>query len=160
MKKQMEKDERVLAQKRKIGSDAFQILFYGLLLSVLVQQYLFKAPFTQYAVEFVLFIVLSIYVLVRNFMVGNDLFASKMSGQTLVVINSLVCGITVTIVNTVLNYAQYGKTVKIPIALNTVLVAAITFVCATVFAFAVLELFYFLNKKKQKNIEARLNDNE
>lgn len=47
MKNKIQKDERVLVQKRKIGSDAFNMLFFGLLISVLVQQYLFNSPFTQ-----------------------------------------------------------------------------------------------------------------
>lgn len=160
MKKQIENDERVLTQKRKIGSDAFQILFFGLLVSVLVQQYFFNAPFAQYAVEIVLFIAVSIYVITRNLMVGNDLFASKKGGQAIVVVNSLVCGFTVAVINTVLNYAKYGEKVKLPIAVNTALVAGITFISAAATAFVALELLYLVNKKMQKNIEERLNDNE
>lgn len=49
MRKQVKEDERVLAQKRKIGNDAFQILLYGLIAVILIQAYLFNAPFSQYA---------------------------------------------------------------------------------------------------------------
>lgn len=160
MKRQIQKDERVLAQKRKIGSDAFNILLFGLLISVLVQQYFFDAPFTQYAVEIFLFIAASIYVIIRNIVGGNNLFASKKGGQGIVIINSVVCGLTVTVINTILNYAKYRETVKLPIAVNTALVAGITFLSATAAAFVALELLYLVNKKKQKNIESHLNDNE
>lgn len=160
MKKQIQKDERILAQQRKIGSDAFSILWIGLIISVLVQQYLFNAPFTQYAVEIVLFITMSFYILIRNLISGNDLFASRKGSQATVIINSLVCGLTVTIINTILNYAKYSDRVELPIAINTVLVAGITFVSATATAFIALELLYFANKKKQKKIESDLNDNE
>lgn len=160
MKNQIQKDERVLAQKRKIGSDAFNILLVGLLISVLVQQNFFNAPFTQYAVEIVLFIAASIYVIIRNLISGNDLFASKKGGQGIVIINSVVCGLTVAVINTILNYAKYSETVKLPIAVNTALVAGITFISATATAFVALEILYLANKKKQKNIELHLNDNE
>lgn len=48
MKKQAIIDERVLLQKSKIGSDGFQILLIGLIASILIQQYIFDAPFSQY----------------------------------------------------------------------------------------------------------------
>ncbi len=160
MKKHIQHDERVLAQKRKIGSDAFNIVWIGLLISVLVQQYLFDAPFTQYAVEMVLFIAASIYVVIRNLLGGNDLFDSKKRGQTIIITNSLVCGFTVTIINTILNYMKYSETTPLPIGVNTALVSGITFVCATLVAFIPLELFYLVNKKKQKDIESRLNEDE
>lgn len=157
MKKDIQQDERVLAQKRKIGSDAFNIIWIGLLVSTLVQQYLFDAPFTQYAVEIILFIVGSIYIVVRNLLCGNDLFAAKKNNHALVIINSLVCGITVTIINTVLNYIKYSDASPLPIGLNTVLVAGITFLCATITAFIPLEILYLANKKKQEKIENHLN---
>ncbi|MDD3337313.1 MAG: hypothetical protein PHS82_00485 [Lachnospiraceae bacterium] len=156
MKKHIQQDERILAQKRKIGSDAYNIVWIGLLISILVQQYLFEAPFTQYAVETILFISGAIYVVVRNLLGGNDLFASKKGSHKLVIINSLVCGIIVTIINTVLNYMKYSDTTPLPIGVNTVLVAVITFASATIAAFIPLELLYLANKKKQKQIENSL----
>lgn len=128
MKKHSQQDERILAQKRKIGSDAFNILWVGLIISVLVQQYLFDAPFSQYVVEIVLFIAASVYIIVRNLMVGNDLFDSKRGGQATVIINSLVCGFTVAVINTALNYVKYSETADLSISLNTVLIALITFI--------------------------------
>lgn len=158
MKKHIQQDERVVAEKRKIGSDAFNIVWLGLLISVLVQQYLFDAPFSQYAVEMVLYIAASIYVVIRNLLGGNDLFFSKKRGQLIVIINSLVCGITVTIINTILNYVKYSEATPLPIGINTVVVAGITFASATLIAFIPLELMYLANKKKQAKIEKLLDD--
>ena len=45
MRKAYIQDERIVLQRRKVGSDAFGILFYGLLASVLVQQFILLAPF-------------------------------------------------------------------------------------------------------------------
>lgn len=154
MKKQKVTDERILAQKRKIGSDAFQIIFLGLLASILIQQYFFKAPFSQYVVEFILLITGSFYVAIRNFMAGNDIFDSAKGGSKLLVINSLVCGLTIAVVNGVLNYATFGD---VP---NVLLFTVITFFGATISSFVVLKLLHLANKKKQKNIEAHLNEDE
>lgn len=159
MKKQIIKDERVLAQKIKIGSEAFQILFYGLLASILIQQYMFNAPFSQYAVELIFFISSSVYILVRNLMVGNSIFSSVKNKQQLIVVNSLTCGLTITVISTVLNYIKLGDLFRRNIG-NTVFVSAITFVCATIFAFVLFELLYIENKKKQERIEAMLNNDE
>lgn len=152
MKKQKITDERVLAQKRKIGSEAFQILCLGLLASILIQQYIFEAPLSQYAVEFVLLFLGSLYVLIRNFIEGNDIVNS---GQKQIVIGSLVCGVVVAVLSAVLNEHLF----KLGI-LSALLAIFITFLCATASSFAVLKLFYLATKKRQKNIETQLNDDE
>lgn len=159
MKKKKIQDERVLAQTRKIGNDGFQILFGGLILSVLIQQYMFDAPFSQYAVELILLFISSLYVITRNLIIGNDLFTSQKIDQKLIIINSLVCGITVAVVNTTLNYIKLGDLFKTNIV-NTLLISFITFLCATVTSFVVFEMIYIINKKKQKQIEDKLNNEE
>lgn len=158
MKKEHVQDERVLAQKRKIGSDAYQILFYGLFLSIFIQQDLFDAPFSQYAVEVILLLCTAAYVVIRHLAAGNDLFASKGS-QKLVIMNSLVCGVIVSVVNTTLNYMKLGDQFRTDMV-NTLLISGITFLSASVIVFVVLELFYIVNEKKQKKIEVQLNQEE
>jgi hypothetical protein len=64
MKKVNIQDERIVYQKRKIGSDAFGIIYFGLIISILLQQFMFDAPFSQYAAEFVLFVVAAVYIIV------------------------------------------------------------------------------------------------
>lgn len=159
MRNQKIQDERILMQKRKIGSDAFQITFYGLLLSVLVQQYMFNAPFSQYAVEIILFIAISIYIIIRNIMVGNDLFESSKHSPKIVVINSLVSGLVITIINTTLNYIKLGDLFKTN-SLNTILISAMTFLCATIISFIGFEILYLINKRKQKQIQSILDSDE
>ena len=53
MRKAYIQDERIVLQRRKVGSDAFGILFYGLLASVLAQQFIL-CTFSQYAAELIL----------------------------------------------------------------------------------------------------------
>lgn len=159
MKKKKIQDERVLSQKRKIGNDAFQIISLGLFLSVLVQQYIFDAPFSQYAVEMILLITVSLYVIVRNIMVGNDIFNSNKVNQRVVIINSIICGIIITIVNTILNYIKFRDIFTTDIV-NSVVVSLVTFVCASAVSFVVLQILYVINKRKQIQIEIQLEDDD
>ena len=159
MKKEKIQDERVLLQKRKIGNDAFQILSLGLFLSVLVQSYIFNATFSQYAVEIILLIVVSLYVIVRNIIVGNDIFDSNKVNQSVVIINSFICGIIITIVNTILNYIKFREIFTTDIV-NSVVVSLVTFVCASVVSFVVLQILYVINKRKQIQIEIQLEDDD
>ncbi|GAA0865618.1 hypothetical protein GCM10008917_23790 [Paraclostridium tenue] len=128
-------------------------------LSVLVQQYIFDAPFSQYAVEMILLITVSLYVIVRNIMVGNDIFDSNKVNQRVVIINSIICGIIITIVNTILNYIKFREIFTTDIV-NSVVVSLVTFVCASVVSFVVLQILYVINKRKQIQIEIQLEDDD
>lgn len=159
MKNHKINDERVLVQKRKIQSDAFVILYFGLLLSVLIQQFIFKAPVSQYIVEFIFYICSSIYLLIRNILDGNDVFSSNKSAQKIILINSLVTGLTITIINTALNYIKLGDLFKTDF-INTLLISLITFLCITAIAFLAFKLLYLANMKIKNQIEAKYKDED
>lgn len=153
MKRKINTDERVTAQRQKICSDAFQLLYYALLISVLIQQIVFSAPVSQYGVELVIAIVAALYVLIRNFLSGNDIFGAKRSGQKYIVLSSVVCGAAIVAANTIFNpYANDAPTFAI--------VAAVTFLSASGTSFILLEIIYFLNRRKQEKIEASLDNDE
>ena len=157
MKKIEDQDERVVAQKRKIGSDGFTILLFGLLLSVLIQQYVFDAPFSQYAVEIIFYIIASIYLIVRNMMVGNSLFKDNKRGQKIVVINSLICGLIIAVISTTSNYIKYGA-LRMGNVWNVILIASITFVSGAITCFIAMEILFLANNKRQKQIEEQYED--
>lgn len=159
MKREKIQDERVLLQKRKIGNDAFQILFVGLFLSIFIQSYIFNAPFSQYAVEMIFLIGISLYVIARNIMVGNNIFDTDKVNQKFIIINSVICGVIVVVVNTTLNYIKFrGLFInEIP---DMLLASLITFLCASVSTFAVLKVLYFINKKKQVQIDLKLKEED
>ncbi len=159
MLNQKNHDERVLAQKRKIQSDAFVILFFGLLLSVLIQQFILNAPISQYIVEFIFFISSSIYLLIRNILDGNDIFSSSKSIQKLIIINSLVCGLTITIITTALNYIKLGNSFKTDFT-NTLFISLITFLCCTAIAFLAFKLLYIANMKRKQQIENKFKEED
>lgn len=69
-----ETDERIVAQKRKIKSDAYQILMLCLLVAMLVKQYLLKAPPSVLALDLLCVIGIAIYVAIHNISLGIDLW--------------------------------------------------------------------------------------
>lgn len=152
-------DERVVGQRRKIASDAFWIVFYGLIISVFIQQYVFDATFSQYAVEVIIFIIAGLYMVVRNILVGNDLFDNKASGQKLVVINSLVSGIIVGALTGTLNTFRYGYE-QMGGIYSIALASLISFVSVSLFTFAIFELFYIMNKKRQNKLDEKYGDKD
>jgi hypothetical protein len=159
MKRREIQDERILAQKRKIGSDAFQIVFYGLLLSVLIQQFLFQAPFSQYIVEFILFITASLYIVIRNLTVGHDIFSAHKMGQKLVIINSIVSGLVIAVINSFLNYIRLGELFTTDL-MNSLLVTFVTFIIASIVAFLMFEALYIVNRKRQLQIETKFTEQD
>ncbi|MDW7677123.1 MAG: DUF6773 family protein [Bacillota bacterium] len=76
----------------------------------------------------------AVYVVIRNIMVGNGLFGTRFSGQKMVIINSLVCGITITTITTTLNAANDGLK-QMGAAAGIALTALITFASGALLAF-------------------------
>ncbi len=134
MKKVNIQDERIIFQKRKIGSDAFLIIYFGLIASILIQQFLFGAPFSQYAAEFILFMVAAIYVVGRSIIMGNNLYDNSINGQKMVVINSVVCGLTITAVTITLNTINLGLE-KMGGTTGIAITALATFSCGVLASF-------------------------
>src|SRR5665647_2838018 len=95
MKKNLIHDERAVAQKRKIGSETCNLLLGGLGISLLIKEYVFNVPFSQYATELLCLFGACIYIVIRNIIAGNDLCETKNSGKKSVVLMSLVVGLAV-----------------------------------------------------------------
>lgn len=150
-------DERTVAQKRKIGSETCSLLLLALMISILVQQFVFNVPFANYAAEFICFFGACSYLLIRSIMSGNDLYSRKNTGSKYVLINSLVCGTTICIIAGSANYTRYGDKATPDIWLTTF---AVTFLCGTAAAFVGFSIINYLNSKKQKNIEDELDEEE
>jgi purine-cytosine permease-like protein len=150
-------DERTVAQKRKIGSDTCNLLLLALMIAILVQQFVFNLPFAHYAAEFICFFGACSYLLIRNIRSGNDLLSRKNTGVRFVVLNSLVCGLTICVVTGIANYARYGDNSSPSIWLITF---AITFLCGTAAALLGFSIVCYVNKKKQKTIENELDEEE
>lgn len=159
MKKQNIRDERVLMQRRKILSESYVILMIILSISVFIQQHLLNAPFEQYAAEVICFLGISLYMLIRYIMLGINDFGDKKSLKITILINSVVAGIVVTIINGILNYIKYGVHYK---GKPGFFVAglAIMFVSATIGTFVILLVLDFINNKRQEQIKKKLDKEE
>ena len=153
-------DERVILSKRKIQSDGFMLVYFILLISILIQQFL-EAPVSQYIVEMVVWIAMSVYLLICNLVKGNDIYPSKNGkSNSFIILQSVFTGIIIAIITTIQNYFSYGEIVKDTIVFNAIAVGAVSFISASIMTFLVLKLFAYLNDKKQEKINADLNDEE
>ncbi|APF28954.1 putative membrane protein [Clostridium sporogenes] len=160
MKNQNSQDERVVAQRRKINSEAYGILMIALFCSMLVQQFLLNAPFEQYAVEFICFFGMSLYMIIRYMTLGLNIYGEGKRAKAIPFVYSIVAGIVVTTINGVLNYTQYVEQYKEDGIGYFIAVLAITFISATVSVFVVLSCLNYLNKKKQAKIQKQLDEKE
>ena len=159
MKKKSRQDERVVTLRRKIQSDAFGIVYFVLLISTIVQEFFLKAPFEQYAVEMVCFLGMSVYLLIRNIVVGNNIFGDEKRAKTAPLLNSLVCGITATVIFGILNYSSYSENYENNIGFF-IAALAVFFISITVLSFAMVSFFVYMNKKRQAKIQKQLDEEE
>ena len=152
-------DERLLFEKKKIESDVFKILYFGLIIGIILQKALYDAPFYQYAAELVLVMVAGAYYAFKSIYVGNNICNESYNEQTNVIITSFVCGIATTIIATALNLINIGIG-EMGGLTNVIISAIITLFVGTTITFIVFEGFYLLNKKRQKEIEAKYNNED
>ncbi|MNO71836.1 hypothetical protein D3C76_627610 [compost metagenome] len=144
MKKSKIDDERIVSQRRKIQSDAYQILVYGLMISILIQQFIMNAPFTQFAVEFFCLIGIGMYITIRHLSDGVDIRNSPSQTNKRLLIKSITSG---------------GICVSLLIILagerkvwNMILI----FVAVTIAYFLSHSVLRNINKKRQKQIDDEL----
>ena len=160
MKNQNLQYERVVSQRRKINSEAYGILMIVLLSSMLIQQYLLDAPFEQYAVEFISFFGISVYITIRYMTLGLNIYGEGKRSNAMPFVNSIVTGLVVSAINGFLNYKQYAEKYKEDGIIYFIAVLVITFISATISAFVVLSFLNYLNKRKQAKIQKQLDELE
>lgn len=152
MKKILLQDERVKEQKRKIASEAFSFVMLFLIGATLVKQFVFNADFSEYAVEFFAFFGASFYIVIRNIAVGNNLFRIDKHNKGMIIINSLVTGITITVVTAFLHFNEYDNYQGLMV---TLLVA---FTIATLASAVVFFALSKLSQRQVKRLEKRFDD--
>lgn len=160
MKKQNEQDERVVAQRRKINSEAYGILMFALLCSILVQEFFLDAPFQQYAAEVICFLGATIYMIVRYMMLGLNLYSGDKQTKAIPFVSSIATGIVITAINGVFNYTRYAERYKEDGIGYFIAVLAVTFISATIFVSVLLSFLNYINKKKQAQIQKQLDKDE
>lgn len=142
------KDERIQLERRRIQSDAYGILVYGLIACIFIQQFFLKAPVSQLLGEVVCLAGIVLYISVRQFSAGIDIWSRPNQTAAKTVLNSVVTGLIVTAFLILIAGEQ------------NVLFVVSFFVCFTISSFFVSLLMQNLNKKKRSKIEAELNNAE
>lgn len=148
MKNNKIQDERILFARRKIQSQAYGWLIFGLMISIIIQQFFMKAPFAQYAVEFFVLIGCGLYVSICHFREGIDIWNPRGDGKKKMLLNTIITGVASVTLFALLS-GQYDIT-------NL----ASYFVSFVLFFFIFRSAMIAINKKKQQTIEKRLNDDE
>lgn len=141
-------DERIVLQRRKIQNDAYQILVYCLIFSILIQQFILKAPFSQFAVEFFCIIGTGIYITIRHILAGINIWSSYKHNKKNIIINGLTSGI----ISLVLIIFLAGERNIFNLVLFFLVFVAIYFIMQLI-------LQYIINKK-QKLIDKKLDEDE
>lgn len=148
MKNNKIQDERILLIRRKIQSDAYGCLVWVLIISIIVQQFFMKSPFAQYAVEFFALIGCGLYISIRHFKEGIDIFSPKGDGKKKLLLTSIRTGVVSLIIFALLSGKYDIKTLTL------------YFVNFVIFFFVLNSGIIFINKKKQQTIENKLNEDE
>lgn len=148
MKNNKIQDERILFARRKIQSKAYGWLVYGLLISIIVQQFFMKAPFAQYAVELFALIGCGLYISICHFKEGIDIWNPKDDGKKKILLNTIISGV-ISVILLVLLSGEYD-------------IKNLTsyFVSFVLIFFIFRSAMIFINKKKQQTIENKLNDDD
>ncbi|CEO05552.1 Uncharacterised protein [[Clostridium] sordellii] len=148
MKNVKDKDERVIAQRRKIQSDGFQLLIYALLLSVVVQQIFLQSPPSQYMAELLCLIGAGFYSLIRNLNLGNNVFGDDSNSNKSILKNALLYGLGSVVFAALLTGEKN---------IGYLLSYFLTF---TVVFSVINYLFNYISKKKQDKIKRELDMDE
>lgn len=152
MKNNKFNDERVINEKRKITGEAYVLIMIFLISSILVKQFIFHSEFNEYAVEFIAFFGSSVYIIIRNIFVGNNLYEENK--KNLPAINSIIMGASVTFTLVFLRFKEF-HTIN-----DFILESLIAFISSTLFSFL---FFYIINKiniKRIKYIENKYNNDD
>lgn len=129
-------------------SDAYQILVYCLMISVLIQQFIMNAPFAQFAVEFFCLIGSGIYITIRNLSVGVYIWDPPNQTNKKLLTNSIISG---------------GICVSLLIILageRKVWNMTLIFVAVTIIHFLTHLVLRNINKKRQRQIDDEISSDE
>ncbi len=148
MKNNKIQDERILLERRKIQSEAYGWLVTGLMISIIVQQFFMNAPFAQYAVEFFALISCGLFISIRHFKRGIDIWNPNGDSKKKLLLNTVIAGIASVILFAILS-GQYD-----------IKNLALYFVSFVLFFFVFRSVMIIINKKKQQVIDSKLNEDD
>lgn len=159
--KNLIQDERISQIKRKIGHDTCWLLLLILMMGILFQQYVLKAPLSQYAFELFCLIGASIYILVRGYLAGIDYYGSVAKNDVKKTLNrnAVISALTIIIVNGGLSYFRNPSYFIAHIWIE-LLSLAFGFILALILLRLMMGWMYRTNDRKQQQIRDALDHEE
>jgi len=158
MKKQNNEDERIKIEREKICSEAFGFLIFILMISIIVKQFVFKVPFSQYAVETICFFGAGVYIMIRSFFMGHSLSIQKNKKKNIKAYIIIIgIGTSIGIATTAIENPDDFFTGNIWLV---VLKLIGRFIFAATISAAALYGMYSIYNKRKKKIEKKLDDDE
>ena len=149
------KDERVLQLNNKIQSEAYLIVLFLAVISILVKSYIMDMSFLNYIAELGIIILSTIYIAIRGMFTGYNFMNNSKSRKILTVSGILILSLAISIINGVKNYSLYSD--KYTGIFDGLFIAVLifTFISTAIFIGVVFVLLYWLNRKGQQRIEKR-----
>lgn len=154
------KDERVLQLNNKIQSEAYLIVLFLLTASIFIKSYVMDMSFSQYAVEFGIIILSTIYIAVRGIFLGYNSMNNSKNGKKLTGLAILVLSLAISIINGIKNYSLYSDKYTGILDGHFIAVLVITFISTAIFISVALVLLYWFNWKGQQRIERKLHEDD
>lgn len=149
-----EKD--VLNSRRRVQSNLFVILFFILLISVLVQLFVFKSDFKQYFVELIAVIFSGYYLIVGNIRVGSAIF-DKDNSRKILLINVILTSFLATLIFSVgyyFNYQEKYQAILNVHFISVIIIFMISMSVVSTVAFILIDLIMFKKKEIKKELES------
>lgn len=153
MKNNIQKDERVIAYRRKIQSDAYMYLMFYLAAVLLIKIFILKMAWNDYITELIAIVGSCLYMGIRNIYVGNDIMRMKNRTKDNLFL-SLFSGLIIAGVTAFLSYNSIDSQT------NFFVLLIVTFVAASVVSFILRLLWSGINKRRINTLEKKYDDEE
>lgn len=153
MKENIQKDERVLAYRRKIQSDAYMYLIFYLAAVLLIKIFILRTAWHDYITELIALLGANLYMGIRNIYVGNDIMRTHNKTKDNLYL-SLFSGFIITGTAAFLTYDSFVNKTHFFILL--LVIYAVT----AVIAFTLRLLWSSINKRRINALEKKYDDDE
>lgn len=162
MKLNKVKDERVVQMNNKIQAEAYGGVSVLLFISVFIKAYVLELSYTSYISEIIIILLSTAYVMIRSFLLGNDMFdnTGSTNKKKLSIKIILASSLFVTSLNAVKNYTTYSHMYSGIFDGLFLSIIAVTFISSIIFLSVIMAVLYYINKKGQDRVEATMNSDD
>lgn len=154
------KDERIIQTQNKILGEAYFVIIFLLLITVLVKAYVMKSDYTNYIAELAIIILSVIYVAVRSMVAGNNLMDTSQRNKTLCILGAFTASIIITVINGIRNYASFGEQYSSVLDFHFLAVLAVIFISSLALISVGLLFVSLCHKKGQQKVEKKLREDD